>query len=71
MSKRVVLEHPNGIMQIMGIAKDPPVVATDQPFVALGRSIPFASLVRVTPRMAVYREPMTPTSYSSFHEAQK
>lgn len=71
MQKRVVLHHPNGLMQIMGLASDPPIVSTDQPFEALGRYIPFASLVRVTSRMAVYREPMTPGSASSFHEMQR
>lgn len=71
MSKRVVFSHPGGMMQIMGIADDPPMVATERPFTALNRLVPFASLVRVTARMAVYREPMTPRSYSSFHEAQK
>jgi len=58
-SKRVVFVHPSGLCQIMGTLDEfpqPPVSA--ECFEALGRTVPFASLYRVTPRAAYYKEPM-------------
>lgn len=69
--KRVVFVNPNGIHQILGVSPERPIVATSQPFVSLGRTVPFASLVRVTPRMVLYKEPMLPGARPSFHEAQR
>lgn len=78
MSKRIVFVHPDGLHQIVG-ATDGELPVTLQfvgpdgqpvPFQARGRVVPFASLVRVTPRAAFYKEPLVPSSYT-FHEAQR
>jgi hypothetical protein len=70
--KRIVFHHPDGMMQIMGWwGDDAPLPITAENFVARGRKVPFASLVRTTPRAAYYKEPMTPQSYSSFDARQQ
>ncbi len=70
--KRIVFIHPDGLFQIMGtddgMAKLP-VVAEE--FEAGGRLVEFASLVRVTPRAAYYKEPMEPGVSYTFDERQK
>lgn len=74
--KRVVFEHPDGLAQILGYVPDGgtvPIVIPLQGMPAMelrGRVVAFASLVRMTPRAAFYREPMIPASYS-FHAAQQ
>lgn len=68
MSKRIVFVHPGGLHQIMGTDAAFPVTAEN--FVALGRTVPFASLYRMTPRSAYYKEPIAPAS-SRFNEAQR
>lgn len=63
--KRIVFLHPNGIAQIMGTDEGfPELPVTAGEFVAMGRLVPFASLVRVTERVAYYREPLVPGSYN-------
>lgn len=66
--KRVVFVHPDGLHQICGVSDALPV--TIEGFQALGRPVAFASLVRVTPRAAFYKEPTTPASYR-FDTAQQ
>lgn len=71
MSKRAVFVHPSGLCQIMGTLDDfprPPVTA--EGFTVQGRLVPFASLYRMTPRAAFYKEPIVPAGYT-FHEAQR
>lgn len=71
MPKRVVLIHPDGMRQICGVVEETTELPiTVEGFSALGRDVPFASLVRVTARAAYYKEPMVPSSYS-FHSAQR
>lgn len=72
--KRVVFLDAHGPAQILGLwdesIKALPVV-TPRAFIAsTGREVPFASLVKVTPRAAFYKEPILPAS-SSFHAAQR
>lgn len=70
--KRIVFQHPDGLCQIWGVAEagiNLPVVLG--PFEALGRAVEFASLVKVTPRMAIYKAPLVPGgAVQTFHEAQ-
>jgi hypothetical protein len=68
-TKRIVFQHPDGIMQIMGTwGDDAPLPVTAENFVARGRNVQFASLVRATPRAAYYKEPMMPASYTMHAE---
>lgn len=74
MRKRVIFQRPDGLMQIMGTSDDFPdgqLPVTAENFYSLGDVIPFASLVRVTPRAAIYKTPIVPQARDTFHEAQK
>lgn len=65
--KRIVFVHTDGLCQIMGVERPDqlPVVLN------FGPAMPFASLVKVTPRAAFYKAPMVPQSYGSFHPEQR
>lgn len=74
MSKRAVFVHDDGIHQILGVIEaEPPVVLAGDGAViqTRGRTIPFASLYRVTTRAAFYRAPIIPTTANKFHGAQR
>ena len=66
--KRVVLVHPDGVRQILGVVEGE-LSVTAGPLQERGRDIPFVSLVRVTTRAAYYKEPLVPASYT-FHDRQ-
>jgi hypothetical protein len=69
--KRIVFLRPDGIAQIMGTDESfETLPVTAENFVAGGRLVPFASLYRVTPRAAWYKEPIAPGS-RTLHEAQR
>jgi hypothetical protein len=71
MTKRIVFVDADGLHIIMGTdAEFPTLPITAQNFVVRGRTVPFASLYRVTTRAAFYREPIVPASYT-FHEQQR
>jgi hypothetical protein len=64
--KRIVIQHASGLHQIIGHAPDGELPVTlENP-----GPIPFVSLVRVTSRMALYKAPIIPASYT-FNEAQR
>ena len=68
MEKRLVFLNGDQPPRIFGVcAADalPVTIALD----SLG--VPFASLVRSTPRAAYYRAPMVPQSYGSMHPSQR
>jgi hypothetical protein len=73
--KRIVFLHPDGIYQILGVAPPellPTVIAADNSVIETrGRVIPFASLVQVKERYAVYKEPLTPTSATFTKDARQ
>jgi hypothetical protein len=73
--KRIVFQHTKGklagLHAIMGLSTDFGLAALPQSaegFEAHGRVIPFAGLVKVTPRYALYREPLK--FGKPFHEEQ-
>jgi len=76
--KRLVIEHTEGplkgLFRICGIISDKPVTALQGPLSvgAEAHIIQFASLIRVHPRWAHYRELIeTPTGkFSDFHPLQ-
>ena len=71
-TKRILFLRPDGIYQIMGTnAEFPTLPVTAEGFEAGGRLIPFASLYRVTPRAAYYKEPMELSNHSTFDPRQK
>lgn len=72
MSKRVVFMD-RGVPTIVGVLEPDETVpvATDGPFEVNGRTVQFASLVRVTPRAVFFKEPMVPRSYGSMHPSQR
>lgn len=71
MNKRLVFVHPDGLHQIIGHGEGLSALPVALPkFQVRGRTVQFSSLYRVTPRMALYREPIVPASYT-FHEAQQ
>lgn len=60
--KRIIFEgHPDGVPTICG-AHEGELPVCIGPFVVRGHTVPFASLVKVTERMAFYREPLVPSS---------
>lgn len=72
--KRIVFVHPDGLNQILGAVEvlEGQTLPVELPALSLfGRSIPFASLVKVKRGAAYYKEPMLPTSAQTFHEAQQ
>ena len=69
---RIVFVHPDGLHQIMGTDEGMATLpVTAEGFVVLGRAVPFASLYRVTPRIAYYKEPMMPSTHSTFNPRQQ
>jgi hypothetical protein len=73
--KRIVFVHPNGMHQILGHAPAEypitlPLPGTP-PMDLLGKEVPFASLVKVTERMAVYKEPMIPGTHTYTKDARQ
>lgn len=69
--KRIVFTDRDGQAHILGTdAKLASLPVTAEDFPLRDRVVPFASLVRVTPRAAYYVEPMAPAS-RTFHEQQR
>lgn len=67
MSKRAVFVHSDGLHQIIGLVNQdiPVTLAGEGTVIQLrDRVIPFASLIKVTERVAFYKEPMIPASYT-------
>lgn len=77
LAKRIVFIHPDGLMQIMGTDDGmPSLPVTAEGFAVQGRTVPFASLVRVTSRAAYYKEPLVPATTMgpatiTFHPEQR
>ena len=79
--KRIVFEHTQGklagIPAIMGLTSDfglepgKPLPDHAEGFEAHGRLIPFAGLIKVTNRYALYREPLLFGNQTSFHSEQQ
>lgn len=69
--KRIVLQHPNGLSQILGTSVEQPAAFLELQRATIdGQSLPI-NLVRVTPRAYIYTVVQKPAGLGTFHEQQR